>query len=97
MTEVPCPRQDQVLLHRNQIPPLFDQYRNKRDASGNRIKARVARANSNNVTPRDFCPAYHICGQCNVACSKRADHVSHTDEQDAELVAWAEVHWHEAQ
>jgi len=93
----PPPGPNSTIVNAGYKASLFDQYRNKRDASGNRIKARVARANSNNVTPRDFCPAYHICGQCNVACSKCADHVSHTDEQDAELVAWAEVHWHEAQ
>ena len=57
--------------YNNQYNPLFEVYRNKRDAAGNRIRAKVAKANAGNVTPDNFCPSFHISGQCNMGCAVR--------------------------
>jgi len=80
--------------YNNQYNPVFEVYRNKRNAAGNRIRAKVAKANAGNVTPKNFCPSFHISGQCNMGCGRAADHASHTEAQDAKLVAWADEHWH---
>jgi hypothetical protein len=82
-------------VYNNNYNAAFEVYREKRDAAGKRIKAKVARANAGNVTPDDMCPAFHISGQCNVGCTRVADHRTHTTEQDAKLATWAEEHWHE--
>jgi len=81
-------------VYNNNYNTCFECYRNKRDAAGNRIKAKVARENSGNVTPENYCPAYHISGQCNLGCTRAADHIIHTEAQDAKLVTWADEHWH---
>jgi hypothetical protein len=82
-------------VYNNNYNAAFEVYREKRDAAGKRIKAKVARANAGNVTPDDMCPAFHISGQCNVGSTRVADHRTHTTEQDAKLATWAEEHWHE--
>ena len=81
-------------VYNNEYNVSFERYKDKRDAAGNRIKAKVARANAGNVTPENMCPVYHISGQCNFGCSRAADHRTHTAEQDATLATWADEHWH---
>ena len=56
-------------VYNNEYNVCFECYKDKRDATGHRIKAKVARAKSGNVTPGNMCPAYHISGQCNFGCS----------------------------
>ena len=36
----------------------------------------------------EMCLAFHIKGMCNTRCGKGVDHVPHTAEQDAPLLAW---------
>ena len=81
-------------VYNNEYNVCFECYKDKRDAAGHCIKAKVARANSGNVTPDNMCPAYHISGKGNFGCSRAADHRIHTADLDATLVTWAEENWH---
>ena len=41
----------------------------------------------------EMCLAWHIKGMCNERCGRKADHMAHTDEQDAQLVDWCNTHY----
>lgn len=84
----------------NNYNEAFAQYREFR-AEGRQIPIRRIRANANNVvppSPRDgnveMCIAYHVLGRCQSNCRRLVDHVQHTAEEDAPLVAFCAEHWH---
>lgn len=78
----------------------FAQYRDFR-AEGRQIPIRHIRANANNVVPKsprdenvEMCIAYHVLGRCQSNCRRIVDHVQHTAEEDAPLMAFCTEHWH---
>jgi len=80
-----------TMVYNNDYNLCFECYKDNRDAAEFVFKAKVARANAGNVTPDNMmCPAYHISGQCNFGCSRAKDHRTHSANQLAILVIWAE-------
>ena len=76
-------------VYNNNFNVCFECYREKRDAGGKTDQSQGSESKGGK------CPAFHISGQCNVGCTRVADHRTHTTEQDAKLATWAEEHWHE--
>lgn len=50
---------------------------------------------SSKVDNNPMCLAWHTKGVCNLACSRRIDHVAYTNDEYQELVQWCAAHFHE--
>ena len=68
---------------------------------GRQIPICRIRANANKVVPNspcdanvEMCIAYHVLGRCQSNCRRIVDHVQHTTDEDAPLVAFCTEHWH---
>jgi hypothetical protein len=40
-----------------------------------------------------MCLSFHLKGICNERCGRKADHVSHSNDQDQALKTWAQAHY----
>lgn len=47
------------------------------------------------VDNQPMCLAWHTKGVCNLACSRRVDHVPYTNDEYQQLVQWCAANFHE--
>ena len=94
-TPAPAEAASGMVTNSHHNAALFQRFLDMRTAANQRITARRARRNADNVVPDNMCVAWHVVGRCNANCTRSADHRQHTADEDAKLVQWCDEHWHE--
>ena len=88
------PGKQQTVRHPNYNAALFDKYCQMRLRHPQLLrKVSACPPASPHYASIEMCLSFHVKGICNTCCSRAADHLLHTPEQDANLVNWCTKHY----